>query len=586
MKITRVFDFLYHQAENYPLSKSISHKVAGEWKSYSTQEALDIVNRLTWGLIQLGVQKDDKIAIASANRPEWNLIDLAMQQVGAVSVPIYTTMTTEVYEYICGHAEVDYIFIDGEELFEKIQKVAEKRPFKGVYSFDKIENCKHWTEVEELGKDVNLDDLKPYKRKVSSNDVLTIIYTSGTTGTPKGVMLTHKNIISNVNGVTPRLPVELGKARALSFLPLSHIFERTGFYVYLYIGAGVYYAESIEKIADNIKDVKPQIFNTVPRLLEKIYDKIVAKGKDLTGIKKTLFFWALDLGLKYEPHIDQGWWYNQQLNLARKLIFSKWQEALGGDIKGIVSGGAALQPRLVRVFWAAQIMICEAYGLTETSPGLTSNLMDPLGVRAGTVGIPFNGVEIKIADDGEILAKGRGVMKGYYKEPEKTAEVIKDGWFHTGDIGTLIEGKFLKITDRKKSMFKTSGGKYIAPQALENKVKESAYIEQVMVVGNGRKFPAALFVPNFEALKVWAEDEGISYASDAEIIKHKDVLSLIDSELEIINKGFGKWEQIKRYALLPRLWSIEDGELTPKMSMKRKVILEKYSKEVEEIYNV
>ena len=586
MKVTRVFDFLYHQAQQYPLSKSISHKVDGEWKSYSTQEALDTVNRLTWGLISLGVQKDDKIAIASANRPEWNLIDLAMQQIGAVSVPIYTTMTTETYEYICGHAEVDFIFIDGEDLLEKVKKVGKKRTFKGIYSFDKIEGCKHWSEVEELGKDGKAEDLKPYKRKVSSNSLLTIIYTSGTTGTPKGVMLTHKNIIANVNGVIPRLPIELGKSRVISFLPLSHIFERTGFYVYLYIGAEVYYAESIEKIGENIKEVKPQVFNTVPRLLEKIYDKIVAKGNDLTGVKKALFFWALDLGLKYEPHLDQGWWYNQQLSIARKLIFSKWQEALGGELKGIISGGAALQPRLVRVFWAAQIRICEAYGLTETSPGLTSNLMDPIGLRAGTVGIPFNGVEIKIAEDGEILAKGRSIMKGYYKEPEKTAEVMTDGWFHTGDIGTWVEGKFLKITDRKKSMFKTSGGKYIAPQALENKVKECLYIEQVMVIGNGRKFAAALFVPNFDALKVWAENEGIPYSTNAEMVKHTDVLDLINKELEVVNKNFGKWEQIKRYALLPRLWSIEDGELTPKMSMKRKVILEKYAKEVEEIYDV
>lgn len=493
MEITRIFDLLDYQNSKNPKEDCLSNKIDRRWKAYSTQDVMNISDRVSLGLVKHGLGKDDKVAIISQNRPEWMFADFGIQKIGAVSVPMYPTITEQDYNFIFKDADVKIVFVSTEELYHKVKRsLHDVNGIIEIYTFDKVAEAKHWSELTDWVKNDDPSALDPMKAAVNPEDLLTLIYTSGTTGSPKGVMLTHNNLVSNFTDSTPVVPVN-HTAKALSFLPLCHIFERMITYLYFRIGVSIYYAESMETIADNLKEVKPQIFTTVPRLLEKVYDKIVAKGNDLKGIKKSLFFWALDLGLRFDPRIDKGWWYNFQLKIANKLIFSKWREALGGNVIAIVSGGAALQPRLARVFWSAQVMVMEGYGLTETSPVISVNFPDPKNCYIGTTGKVLNNVTVKIAEDGEILCKGPNVMKGYYKRPDLTAEVITpDGWFHTGDIGELVEGKFLKITDRKKEMFKTSGGKYVAPQLIENKLKESIFIEQVMVIGDGRKYPAAL----------------------------------------------------------------------------------------------
>lgn len=585
MKPTRLFDLLEHQKTNHPLAVSLAYKEDGAWRTYSTDEFIEMVNNISKGLLELGLKKDDKVGIVSNNRPEWNFIDLGLQQIGAVSVPMYPTITPKDYRYIFEDSELKYVFASDLVLCNKVKEASEGlTSFKGLYSFDKIEGIPHWTEVLNLGKSVQTD-LSPHKASVLSDDLLTLIYTSGTTGNPKGVMLTHHNILSNTLSVSDNLPSDLELKKSLSFLPLCHIFERTCVNFYFYRGISIYYAESLEKIGDNLKEVNPDMFTTVPRLLEKIYDKIVGKGMELSGVKRALFFWALKLGLQFDLQRNQGAWYNFQLKMANKIIFSKWREAVGGNIKLIASGGAALQPRLATIFWAAQIPVLEAYGLTETSPGLSFNRFNKEDIRIGTVGPIMPGVQVKIAEDGEILAKGPNIMKGYYKKPDKTAEVIDaDGWFHTGDIGEFVEGRFLKITDRKKEMFKTSGGKYIAPQIIENKLKESILIEQAMVVGDGQKFPAALLVPNFEALKDWANHKNIPYTSDHKMVLNPVIIEKLQTELDKANHEFAQWEKIKNFALLPTLWTVEAGELTAKLSLKRKVIEKNYAKEIEGLY--
>ncbi len=586
MKPTRVFDFVTHQAENYPREDALASKVNGQWKAYSLAEVQENANKLSHGLLKLGVAKDNKVAIVSENRPEWNFVDLATQQIGAVSVPMYPTITIEDYRYIIGHADVTVIFASSTDLYQKVKTALDGNEAIKVYTFDEVEGAEHWTAVRDLNPDGDDQDIEALKAQVTEDDLLTIIYTSGTTGRPKGVMLTHKNIVSNSLAASKVVLLDAGKSRALSFLPLSHIYERTGIYFYLYLGVSVYYAESIDKIADNLKEVKPHTFNTVPRLLEKVFDKIVAKGKELSGGARKLFFWALDLAHEYDPNKNQGFVFNLKLKVARKLIFSKWREALGGELFMLSSGGAALQPRLARIFWAAGIKVCEGYGLTETSPIITASIATEKDIRIGQVGAPIEGVEIKIAEDGEILCRGNNVMKGYYKAPDKTAEVLKDGWFHTGDIGEISEGRFLRITDRKKEMFKTSGGKYVAPQLIENKFKESLYIEQCIVIGDGRKFPSALIVPNFDALKKWCEEVGHAYTSDEDIVKDERVLAHIETEIKPLNGTFAQWEQVKRYALLTQPFTIETGEMTAKLSMKRRVIHKKYEEKIEALYNV
>ena len=584
-KITRVFDLLPNCVLPVNKNDAFANKVNGEWKKYSAVELIETVNKVSLGLMKLGVKKDDKIAIISPNRPEWNFIELGIQQLGAVSVPMYPTITVEDYKYIFSDAEVKFIFVAGKELLEKVLEATQTlEGIEGNYTFDKISGAKHWYEVTDLANGENIAQLEPFKAAVEPDDLLTLIYTSGTTGQPKGVMLTHHNIISNIEGIVeaeslPLLPDE----RALSFLPLCHIYERMDVYVYMYYGVSVYYAESMETIGDNLKEVKPHVFATVPRLLEKVYDKIVAKGYELTGIKKQLFFWALNLGLKYDPMKPMGWWYDTQLKIARKLIFSKWKEALGGNIKLIASGSAALQPRLSRIFWAAGIPIAEGYGLTETSPVISSSILSDF--RIGCVGTVLPNVQLKIAEDGEICVKGPSIMKGYYKKPEATAEAIdSEGWFHTGDIGELSEGKYLKITDRKKEIFKTSGGKYVAPQLVENKLKESVLIEQAIVVGEGQKFPSALIIPDFNALKEWCSRNGIDYGDDAQMIKNDKVKDKINQEVKDLMKSIAQYQQVKKVELLPKLFTIESGELTPTLKLKRKIIHGKYKELIEGMY--
>ncbi len=583
---TRLFDLLPHYVARYNKPDVFASKVDGVWKKYTAGEVIQLVDEVSLGLMNLGIGKDDKVAIISANRPEWNFVELGIQQLGAVSVPMYPTITVEDYRYIFNDAGVKVVFVGSAEIYEKVKAAREDAPgIQAVYTFDKLPGATLWTEVLRPGKNGNQADLAAAKESVQSEDLLTLIYTSGTTGVPKGVMLTHHNILSNVEAVKEFIPVD-HTGRALSFLPLCHIYERMVVYIYLRHGISVYYAESMDTIAENIREVKPDLFTTVPRLLEKVYDKIVAKGRDLTGVKKVLFFWALNLGLRYDPMEDLGWWYNQQLALARKLIFSKWQEALGGNIKLICSGSAALQPRLARVFWAAGIPVTEGYGLTETSPVVSVSSVKPVDMRVGTVGVVIPGVEVKFAEDGEILVKGPNVMKGYYKKPEQTAEVIdEDGWFHTGDIGEMVNGRYLKITDRKKEIFKTSGGKYIAPQMVENKLKESLFIEQAMVLGEGQKFPSVLIVPEFEALKTWSRLHNVPVDSVQQMLNDERVLAKFQQEMDELNKSFAKYEQVKKFTLLSQAFSIDGGELTPKLSLKRKNILAKYKPQIDAMYS-
>ena len=587
--IKRLFDFPYHQLNTYNLDKALVTKYNGEWVATSTQEYINKANAISRGLLQLGVKKNDKVAIISmTNRTEWNICDIGILQLGAQDVPIYPTISEEDYQYVLNHSESVVCFVSCKEVLEKINKIKDNVPtLRAIYSFDEIEGCPNWTEVLRSGEDEsNQEEVEKLKDSVNENDLATLIYTSGTTGRPKGVMLTHKNIASNAIYSADRLPIDLGHSKALSFLPVCHIYERMLLYMYQYCGVRIHFAESLETISDNLKEIQPEVMTAVPRLLEKVYDKIYAKGTDLTGIKKKLFFWAVDLGLEYEPYGQNGWWYEFKLKIARKIIFSKWQEALGGNLKAIASGSAALQPRLARVFNAAGVPVMEGYGLTETSPVVSVNDMRNNGFKIGTVGKPIAETEVKIAEDGEILIKGPQVMMGYYKDPDQSAEVLKNGYFHTGDIGEIDEEGFLKITDRKKEMFKTSGGKYVAPQLLENALKQSRFIEQVMVIGEGEKMPAALIQPNWEFIADWNKRKKLNLPNNpSELVSNQKLIDRIQEEVDYYNERFGKWEKIKKFELTPDIWSIESGHLTPTMKMKRKVVKEKYIDLYNKIYD-
>ncbi len=587
MEITRLFDFPYYQLEKKNLSDALCTKKNGVWEATSTQEYIDKANALSRGLLRLGVKPNDKIAIISmTNRTEWNICDIGILQLGAQNVPIYPTISMEDYAYVLNHSESKYCFVSCAEVHGKIEAIMDQVPsLKGVYSFDELGSCDNWTKVLELGADEsNQEEVETLKNNVKTEDLATLIYTSGTTGRPKGVMLSHQNIVSNALASSHRLPIPPDDVRALSFLPVCHIYERMLMYLYQYMGVSIYFAESLETISDNLKEVKPVVMTAVPRLLEKVYDKIIAKGADLSGIKKALFFWAVKIGLQYKPYGENGWWYEKKLGLARKLIFSKWKEGLGGNLQLIASGSAALQPRLARIFNAAEMGIMEGYGLTETSPVCSVNDMRNGGFRVGTVGKLLPGVEVKIAHDGEILVKGPNVMLGYYKDQEKTDEVIKDGYFHTGDIGEIDSDGFLKITDRKKEMFKTSGGKYVAPQLLENRFKQTLFIEQIMVVGDGEKMPAALIQPNFDFLTDWANKKEITFTDHADLIANERVKERYQKEVDQANETFAKWEKVKQFRLTPDIWSVEEGHLTPTMKLKRKIIKEKYMSLYNDIY--
>jgi long-chain acyl-CoA synthetase len=583
---TRIFDLLdlYVKPQNKP--DTLACKRHGDWVKYSSQQFCEEADKVSLGLLQLGVQTGDRIAIVSEGRPEWNIVDFGIQQVGAISVPIYPTLTIEDFQYIFHEAEVKFVFVGDAGLFRKLIDVVATAPtVEEMYTFDAVKSAKNLTDVTSKANEANRAKLEERKTAIQPDDLLSIIYTSGTTGDPKGVMITHRNILSNVEEGC-KLIAFGAEARALSFLPLNHVFERMVQYVYLRSGISIYYAENVATIAENLREVHPTVLSTVPRLLEKVYDKIIAKGYEQPRLSRTIFLWALELGLKYDPNKDMGWWYTTQLNLARKLVFSKWKEALGGKLEMIVAGAAATPPRIARVFWAAGIPVCEGYGLTETSPVIAFNRLYPKQeIRIGTVGIVIDGVEVKLADDGEILVKGPNVMKGYYRKPHLTAEVISaDGWFHTGDIGQWVDKKFLKLTDRKKEIFKTSAGKYVAPQVVEAKLKESFFIEQSVVVGDGQKFAGALIIPSFDAIKEFCRIENITYTTDAEIITNEKVAAKLRTEIEEANHDLAPYERVKKYHLLPRALSVENGELTPTLKPKRRIIQEKYKTEIEAMF--
>ena len=578
-EVTRLFDFPHYQLQKYNLQAALVTKTNGEWIKTSSKDYVDKANAVSRALLKMGVQKDDKIAIiSSTNRTDWNIMDIGILQTGAQNVPVYPTITAEDYEYVLNHSESIYCFVSDEEVLEKVRKVQHNTKIKEIYSFDHINGCKHYSELFELGKDEsNQSEVVARKDAVKPTDLATIIYTSGTTGKPKGVMLSHDNITSNVLNSYPRLPLTSGETRILSFLPI---------YLYQYSGSSIYFAEGIDKIGENAKEIKPHLMSVVPRLLEKVYDKIYAKGSELSGIKYKLFHWAIELGEQWKPHKENGAWYEFKLSIARKLIFSKWQEALGGELSTMVSGSAPLQPRLTRLFCAAGMQVMEGYGLTETSPVVSVGMMRGKNFKVGTVGKPIDGVEVKIAEDGELLIKGPNVMLGYYKDEAKTNEVMTGAYFHTGDKGEIDAEGFLKITGRKKEMFKTSGGKYVIPTLLENELKQSRFIEQVMVIGEGQKMPAALIQPNFEFIKDWISKKGkqIDTTNEA-IVNSEEVISRIQREIDSCNTHFGKWEQIKRFELTKDVWSIEGGQLTPTMKMKRDIIKDIYKDLYQKIYN-
>ncbi len=580
----RLFDVPYHQLNNCPNDNMFVTKINGVWESVSTNTFLETAMNISRGLMALGINAGDKVGLVSGTRYEWNVMDIAIQQTGAIVVPFYPNISEGDYEYIFNDSGVKLCIVADEELFLKIKHIESKTPaLKHIYTMDTVSGAYHWMDISKLKDQVSIDEVKARMDQVKNEDLATIIYTSGTTGKPKGVMLSHKNILSNVEGCIEPIPAD-ANSKVLSFLPVCHIYERMLHYLYMYIGCSIHYAESMETIGDNIREVKPEVFSAVPRLIEKVFDKIMAKGDELSGIKRMLFFWAVRVAEKYKV-VGRSPIYNVKLKIARKLIFSKWQEALGGNVRAIASGSAALQPRLARIFLAADIPILEGYGLTETSPVISVNSFVK-GIRIGTVGALIDDVEVKIAEDGEILVKGPNIMMGYYNLPKATSEVIKDGWFHTGDIGKFQEEKYLKITDRKKEIFKTSGGKYIAPQAMENRFKESRFIEQIMVVGEGQKFPSALVVPTFTFVREWAKHKHIDIGdgSNNAIVNSDAVKARIDHEINEINKEYGRWEQLKCVQMLEKEMTVEGGELTPTLKLKRKVIININADKVKAIF--
>ena len=582
----RLFDIPYWQQKNFPTSKMFVSKINGNWESISTSEFILRAMEVSKGLISLGIQPGDKIAVASSNRVEWNILDIGVQQVGAILVPVYPNISEADYRFIFNDAQVKICFVSNLELATKISNIkTEIASLQHLFTFDELDGYVNWNYIFEASSSTPESEVHKRMNEVKRSDLVTIIYTSGTTGNPKGVMLSHNNLLSNLEACKPRIPAD-NNSRVLTFLPVCHVYERMLHYLYMYIGCSIHFAESMETIGDNIREVKPDVFTAVPRLIEKVFDKIMATGDTLTGIKRKLFFWAVRLAEEYDV-VGKSGWYKFRLAIARKLIFSKWQLALGGNVRAIASGSAALQPRLARIFLAANIPILEGYGLTETSPVVSVNSFDE-GIRIGTVGTLIDGVQVRIAEDGEILVKGPNVMIGYYNNQTATDEVIdKDGWFHTGDIGIFQENKFLKITDRKKEIFKTSGGKYIAPQAMENKFKESRFIEQIIVVGENEKFPSAMIVPCFAYIKEWSAKNGLNLenSTNEEIAANEAVYTQIKGEVNNFNQGFGNWEQIKKFVLLPKEFTIEGDELTPTLKFKRKKILAKYQKEYLEIYS-
>ena len=588
IEVKRLFDLPYHQLANKPLDKCITTKYKGKWVSESTQSFIDKFNILSKGLLEIGVKKGDKIVLISTNnRTEWHLFDMAIQQIGAIVVPVYPTISVADYEYIFNNAEVSLCFVSDAGLLKKVLPLVEKVPtLREIYSFDTLENCKSFEELMEIGAKSNRDaEVKELSDAIQTDDMATIIYTSGTTGNPKGVMLSHKNIISNTVNSLERIPSDIKSG--LSFLPTCHVYERMIIYSYMILSIEIYFAEGLERIADNAREIQPEMMTVVPRLVERVYERIISKGKELEGVKYKLFFWAVDLAEKYEPFKKMNPFYTAQLNIARKIVFSKWRAALGGKVRLMISGSAPAQTRLIRIFNAAEIPLVEGYGMTETSPVIAVNDLKDELFELGTVGKPIRNLEVKFAEDGEILVKGDSVMLGYYKMPEETkAAFDADGFFHTGDIGIFTPKGMLKITDRKKEMFKNSGGKYVAPQVIENQLKTSKFIEQAMVVGNGEKIVAAFIQLDFEFVKSWLKYKNIEADTSSlkAITENKEVSERIKRIVTEVNKNLGSWEQVKKFTLVPEVWTIDKGLLTPTMKLKRKVILERYSAEYEKMF--
>lgn len=580
----RLFEIPHNQLKNCPNDNMFVTKTDGKWIGVSTEKFLNDAMDISKGLIALGVKPGENVGIVSGTRYEWNVMDIAIQQIGAIVVPFYPNISESDYLYIFNDANIKLVVLENEELAIKISHIrSQLDKLEHVFTMENVANESNMSEITNKGKDIPESDVLARMEIPKYEDLATIIYTSGTTGNPKGVMLSHRNLLSNVEACIEPIPAG-PDSKVLSFLPVCHVYERMLHYLYMQLGCSIHFAESMETIGDNIREVNPDVFTAVPRLIEKVFDKIMAKGDELTGVKRKLFFWAVELAEQYDP-VNRSAFYNFKLKIARKLIFSKWKDALGGKVRAIASGSAALQPRLARIFLAAGIPILEGYGLSETSPVCTVNSFQR-GIRIGTVGALIDNVEVKIAEDGEILVKGPNVMMGYYNLPDVTAETIKDGWLHTGDIGEFIEGKYLKITDRKKEIFKTSGGKYIVPQAMENKFKESRFIEQIMVIGEGQKFPSALIVPTFDFLKEWAKRKNIDTGngSNSDLIAQPKIKARMEEEVAAFNKEFGNWEQLKCIELLDAELSIEGGELTPTLKLKRKKIMEKYKAIVDKIY--
>ncbi len=589
MEVKRLFDLMYRFDESFPKADALAGKGEGAWTKYNTAQYIEIATSISYGMLQLGIKKGDKIATITFNRPEWNFLDMAIMQIGAIHVPIYPTISESDYEYILKHAEVKMVFVAGWELLRKIEHLLPNIPSLNekemVYTFKNLRGHKHLNEIIDIGRaNPSAEYLQQIKDSILPDDLATMIYTSGTTGTPKGVMLSHNNIISNVTAIANIPPIG-PQSKALSFLPLCHIYERMLNYTWQYLGVSIYYAESLATIADNIKEVKPDILSTVPRLLEKIYDKIILNGNKLKFPKKQLFFWANSIAVNYNFDENQNWWYLLKLKIARKLVLSKWKAALGGNLKTIVSGGASIQPRLVRVFWACEMPVLEGYGLTETSPVIAVNSFFKDGFKIGTVGQLIPNVEVKIAKDGEILCKGPSVMLGYYKSDELTAEVIdSDGWFHTGDIGRFEPEGQLKITGRKKEMFKTAFGKYIVPTIIENKFVESPLIDSMMVAGENEKFAAALIVPDFIALRTWCKNKNIDYTTNEEMVKKPEVIKKYQKVVAFYNKSFGETEHIRKFELIGYEWTVQTGELTPTLKLRRKYIMVRHEKLIHSLF--
>ena len=585
-KPKRLFDFLEYQLNN-PLDKSINTKYDGKWESLSTHDFFEKVQIVSRKLIEIGIKKGDKIALISTqNRTEWCIVDNSILQIGGVTVPIYPTISEKEFQYVLNHSESKICFVSDKDVFDKIHKIKDKTKLKKIYSFEEFQNCSNWNLLFENDKKSLQGKVNIKKEEVIPDDLATIIYTSGTTGVPKGVMLTHRNIVSNILSASKRLPPMENKNKALSFLPLCHIFERIIIYMYYYSRVEIYFAESLETISENLNEIKPFYMTAVPRLIEKIFDKIEGKAEEFKGVKKSLYKWSISIADRFDIEKQNRIFYNIKLMIARFLVFSKWKNALGGKLELICSGSAPLQPRLAKIFTAAGIKIMEGYGLTESSPVIS--ISEPIkgGTKFGYVGKIIEGIEVKIAKDGEILCKGPNVMKGYYKNSKLTSETIKNGFLHTGDIGKIDKDGFLKITDRKKQLFKTSGGKYIAPQVIENKMKRSPFIEQIMVIGEGEKMPSALIQPDFEYIKKWLRKNKFNFLDDFKNICEKEELLIkITREIDKINEEFGDWERIKKFELTPQIWSIENGLLTPTMKLKRKSILKKFIHLKEKIYS-